>query len=190
MKQLLLKFIFQSSLVLQIVSYINCHIHSVKNLSQIDLKSVSYEIKAGESYEKSLNVPKISAYLILTRGQLQTILDDPNNIPLNKVDFQEIERIIANQPIALYFDLEEISKQISYILLNNVEPDIGIGYQYDRIKVRIKTGGYPGRGQFSVKKEELFPYYKINEVRVNLKMYGYGRKNYDIIKSNRFVFIF
>ncbi|EMO46487.1 hypothetical protein [Leptospira santarosai] len=190
MKTIINKVFFVFRISFLAIFWMTCRAYSIKSHSQYELRSLNYEIKVGDVYEKSLNIPKVSAFLISNKNEIEEILNDPNNVPMNKVDSKVIKSLLENHAVAFCFNIEDIEKQIAHVLLNEVEPVVGIGFQYDQIKVNTVTGGYPGRGQFSVQKEELFPFYRFDQVKANLKLRGYGQKDYKIIKSNRFVFIF
>ncbi|WP_156892093.1 hypothetical protein [Leptospira kmetyi] len=152
------------------------------------LETLDYEVKVGEIFEKSLNIPKISVYYSDSESKIFELLKDPNNVFPEGYDSRRLNEISQDQIVAVYFDLGDVSREIDSILLNKSEPLLGVGFQFDQIKVKTITGGFPGRGQFSVKNEEVYPLSKLNEIKMKVK--GYGFTEIDVIKSNRFVYIF
>ncbi|PKA04270.1 hypothetical protein [Leptospira ellisii] len=152
------------------------------------LETLDYEVKIGEIYEKSLNIPKISVYYSDSESKIFELLNDPNNVFPEEYDPRRLNNISQVPIIAVYFDLGDFGKKIDWILLNESEPLFGVGFQFDQIKVKTITGGYPGRGQFSVKNEEVYPIIRMNEIKKRVK--GYGFTEIEVIKSNRFVYIY
>ncbi|TGK17623.1 hypothetical protein [Leptospira stimsonii] len=181
-------YIHLSLVVLIFYTFLTCHLATAQSDYIRELKNFNYEVKTESGYEKSLNFPKMTAYLTSSREKIAEIIKDPNNIPLTEQDAISNEKLIQNNTFAFYCNIQNVNKKIVYILLNENEPLYVIGFRYDLIKVKTTTGGYPGRGQFAVNSEEIYPRIQADEIKKKIK--GYGYKEFEVVKSNRFLFLF
>lgn len=135
-----------SLIVLIIFNYQTCNLSKIQNDNTRELRNFNFEVKTGNGYEKTLSDPKMTAYLITSREKIAEIVNDPNNIPPTGHGSKLNEELIQNNTFAFYCNIEDLNKKVVSISLNDNEPIYGFGFRYDQIKVKMNTGGYPGRG--------------------------------------------
>ncbi|WP_061270342.1 hypothetical protein [Leptospira interrogans] len=170
---------------------INCstnQFHEI-NLNKLEkMKIVNYESRVGSKYEKSLNTPKMSIYFLKSFSDIKNILIHPNNVPNLNINLKSINELVDDGALAAYIVLEDIEKEIISVYLNDIDANLEIGFQFDQVKIKKTSGGYPGRGQFVVESVETFPLVEFENIKKNYKVIGYGSNNIEILKSNRFLF--
>ncbi|WP_147456675.1 hypothetical protein [Leptospira stimsonii] len=155
-----------------------------------ELRSYNYEILNKGQYEKSLNFPKIKFYILRNQEKVKEILEDENNGFSEQNSLNEFKDTLSPKSLVIMVISENINQRIESASINGEEAVSSIGFQYDQMKIKSTTGGFPGRGQFSVEREEIIPISKMDEIKSKIKYKGYGSANVELLQSNRYLIAF